>query len=203
MEVSNFVSMTKEQAHLFFPHSSGDDLEELWEQRLFEQKQFFLTRPPLHMVWMSKLKKLEQQYNAFLTLTDQEREEEKIQHDLEIEIGFSEEFVTAFHQFHKQRNVHKSELLKAQNYSELVRSVEEWLKTEFIYAEYWLHAESEGNEITVIRSKEPDPMELLKELKETEILIESAMINDLKKNYNILSENVKKEVKRLTLLSKV
>lgn len=195
--------MTKEQAHLFFPNSPGDDLRDLWEQRFFEQKQFFLTRPPIQLVWMSRLKKLEQQYNAFLILTNQEKPGEKILRNLKREMIFSDEFITAFHQFHKQRNEFKSELLRAQTYLELVHVIEEWLKTEFTYAEYWSFNKSESSEIEVIRSKEPDPMELLKELKETEILIQSSVIKDLKENYNILSENVKKEVKRLTLLTKV
>ncbi|RYM33533.1 hypothetical protein ERX46_11380 [Brumimicrobium glaciale] len=195
--------MTKEQAHLFFPNPKEEDLEDLWEQRLFEQKQFFLTRPPLRLVWMSRLKKLEKQFEAYLVLIDQENPKENIQNHLESEIIFSDEFVAAFHQFHKQRNVYKSKLLQAQTYDALVNVIDEWLATEFLYAEFWKVEESEHNEIEVIRSKEPDPMDLLKDLKETEKLIDSKRIKDLKENYNILSENVKKEVKRLTLLTKV
>lgn len=195
--------MTKEQAHLFFPHTEEDDLEDLWEQRLFEQKQFFLTRPPIRVVWMSRLKKLEKQYQAFLVLTDQESPNEVIHHNLETETVFSDEFVIAFHQFHKQRNIYKSELLKSQTYNELVIAIEDWLTTEFVYAEYWVVEESELDTIEVVRGKEPDPMELLKGLKEVETKINSSEINALKENYNILPEIVKKEVKRLTLLAKV
>src|SRR5690554_3209282 len=63
--------MNKEQAHIFFPHSSEDDLDDLWEQRLFEQKQFFLTRPPIRKVWEGRLNRLAQQHQAYLTLTEQ------------------------------------------------------------------------------------------------------------------------------------
>lgn len=195
--------MTKEQAHLFFPHSEGDDLEDLWEQRFFELKQYFLTHPPIRMVWMSRIKKMEKQYYAFLLLTNQEKPEEKTHTNLDIKTTFSEEFVTAFHQFHKQRNLHKTKLLQAQTCGALVNAIEDWLRTEFLYAEYWTVEESEQNDLKVAKSKEPDPMEFLQDLKKTEILIDSPMIKTLKENYNILSENVKKEVKRLTLLAKV
>ena len=195
--------MTNQQAHLFFPHTSEDDLEDLWEQRLFEQKQFFLTRPPIRIVWMSRLKKLEKQYQGYLVLTDQERQDNIIDNSLKTEIIFPLEFVSAFHEFHKQRNVYKSQLLKAQTYDALVTAVDEWLNTEMVYAKLWIVVESKQDEIEVIQSKEPDPMNLLKDLKETEKLINSPLIEILKENYNILSENVKKEVKRLTLLTKV
>ena len=195
--------MTKEQAQLYFPYSPGDDLEDLWEQRFFEQKQFFLTRPPIQQVWMSRLKKLKQQFNAYLILTDQENLDDVNTIALENEIAFSEEYIAAFHQFHKQRNQYKSALLKAQNYSGLVQVIEDWLKTELSYAHYWSFSKSKDNEIEALISKELDPMEFLKELNSTKDLINSTLIRDLKENYNILSENVKKEVKRLTLLSKI
>ncbi|WP_146194121.1 hypothetical protein [Brumimicrobium oceani] len=195
--------MTKEQAQLFFPYSPGDDLEDLWEQRLFEQKQFFLMRPPIHLVWKSKLKKLEQEYIAFLTLTHQEKESLKPKGNTGISLSFPNDFLSAFNQFHKERNAHKSELLKAQNYPDLVEATENWLQTELSFATYWKLEATALNDIEVIRSKEPDPMELLEELKNTQNLINSSLISDLKQNYNILSENMKKEVKRLTLLSKI
>jgi ribosomal silencing factor RsfS len=195
--------MTKEQADLFFPYSPDDDLEDLWEQRLFEQKQFFLTRPPIRMVWMSRIKKLEKQFQAFLVLTEQEKTEDIVPIQIKNELIFSEYFVAAFHQFHKQRNSYKSELLQAQSYNALVELIERWLSTELEYAKYWIVEESKNNDIEAIRSKEPDPMELLKVLKEAAVLIDSPLIEVLKENYNILPENVKKEVKRLTLLTKV
>lgn len=64
--------MTKKEAHIFFRHSPEDDLEEVWEQRLFKQKQYFLTRVPTPLVWKSKLKRLFNEYRAFLVLTNQE-----------------------------------------------------------------------------------------------------------------------------------
>ncbi|WP_107038850.1 hypothetical protein [Brumimicrobium mesophilum] len=195
--------MTIEQAQIFFPNPSNEDLEDLWEQRFFEQKQFFLTRPPIHQVWKSRIKKLEQQFNAFLVLTEQEKPKGKTHKISNEDSAFSDEFIVAFHQFHKQRNLFKSALLKAQYYSELVQVIENWLKTELSYAQYWSHPESKVNEIEALISKELDPMEFLKELKATEILITSPLIKDLKENYNILPENVKKEVKRLTLLAKL
>ncbi|HLW30364.1 MAG TPA: hypothetical protein VKX29_05870 [Brumimicrobium sp.] len=194
--------MTKEQAHLFFPHSPEDDLEELWEQRFFEQKQFFLTRPPIRKVWEARLKRLSKQFDAYLALTNQ-KEEVVLKKNENIEsIKFTDEFITSFHEFHALRNKKKSILLQAQNISELANAIENWLNIEQSFAIHWSHPLSENNEIEVARSKEPDPMEFLKDLKRTKKLINSTSLDTLKKNYNILSESIKKEVKRLTLLAK-
>lgn len=194
--------MTKEQAYLFFPHSQEDDLEELWELRLFEQKQFFLTHPPLRKVWESRLKRLSKQFAAYLTLTGQKKEviiKEKITLN---NPKFSNEFIASFHEFHTLRNQHKSALLQSKDLTDLANAVENWLNTEHCFAVHWSHSSSEHDTVVVARSKEPDPMELLKELKRTEKIMNSTSLNTLKDNYNNLSESVKKEVKRLTLLAK-
>ncbi|RFC53729.1 hypothetical protein [Brumimicrobium aurantiacum] len=195
--------MTEEQAHLFFPHEPHEDLEDLWEHRLFEQKQFFLTRPPLAKVWNAKIKKLDKQYEAYLVLTEQNRPLSKIDHSLEGVYNFSDQYIEAFHQFHKLRNDFKSELLQAQTFLDLSEVIEEWLKVENKFAQYWSLPSTAENDIEILQGKEPDPMEFLKALKEGHEIIQSPLTKDLKTNYNILPEIVQKEVKRLTLLSKI
>jgi hypothetical protein len=194
--------MTKEQAQLFFPHSSEDDLEDLWEQRLFEQKQFFLTRPPMRKVWTARIKKLSQQFAAYLVLTDQKGDVSSKDELNEERPEFSGDFIASFHAFHVLRNQHKSAVLQAQDLLGLTNAINQWLNTERYFAMHFSYSESEQNEIEVVRSKEPDPMELLKDLKKAEKAINSSSIMALKENYNNLPESVKKEVKRLTLLAK-
>lgn len=194
--------MNKEQAHIFFPHSSEDDLDDLWEQRLFEQKQFFLTRPPIRKVWEGRLNRLAQQHQAYLTLTEQSMVDESPLDITQKQHEFPDDFIAAFHAFHTLRNQHKSKVLQAQNLHDLNNSVHQWLNTEGQFAKHWSHPASEEDQIEVVRGKEPDPMELLKELKKTAKVIDTTSLNVLKENYNNLSESVKKEVKRLTLLAK-
>src|SRR5690554_4428521 len=192
--------MNKEQARLFFPHSPEDDLEDLWEQRLFEQKQFFLTHPPIRKVWKARLNRLTQQYKAYSILIQQP--EEEVTNDIILinENLFPNDFIAAFHAFHALRNQYKAKLLQAQTLNEINNIVHQWLNTEWQFAKHWSLPESEHHEIEVIRSKEPDPMELLKALKDTEKTIQSSSLSILKENYNNLNESIQKEVKRLTLL---
>ncbi|HLV43288.1 MAG TPA: hypothetical protein VKY37_13485 [Brumimicrobium sp.] len=194
--------MIKEQAHLFFAHSPEDDLEELWEQRFFEQKQYFLTRPPIRKVWEGRIRRLYQQYQAYLVLTDQEYREGINTASEEKDVIFSLDFITSFHEFHALRNQHKSIVLQAHDLDGLNDAIKQWLNTEKKFSIYWSHPASIEDTIEVARSKEPDPMELLKGLKETEKTIGTSTLTALKENYNNLNESVRKEVKRLTLLSK-
>lgn len=194
--------MTKREAFLFLRHSAEDDLEEVWEQLLFMQKQYFLTHAPTPLVWESKLKRLLKKYRAYLVLTDREDIEEKDSPNFSKKINFSDHFIDAFNEFHKLRNQHKSEVLQSQSFFELSDAVMRWLNTELEYAFYWSHPMSKELDIKVFLSKEPDPMQMLKDLKGAKSLLGETSIMGLKNNYNNLDENIKKEVKRLTLLSK-
>ncbi len=194
--------MTKKEAHLFLRHSAEDDLEEVWEQLLFTQKQYFLTHTPTPLVWKSKLKRLFKKYQAFLVLTDQEVSEEMTFKEPVNTIEFPDDFLLAFNVFHESRTQHKSEVLQANSFSALSEAIMRWLGTEIAYASYWSYPASEKLETKVFLSKEPDPMEVLKEIRAVQQRLDAPLIEELKKNYNNLPENIQKEVKRLTLLSK-
>ena len=194
--------MTRSEASLFFRHSAEDDLEEVWEQRFFTQKQYFLTHAPTPLVWRSKLKRLSKEYCAYLVLMEQEEIETNDSSTILKQLSFPENFIDAFHAFHQLKNQHKSEVLQAPSFPELSNAVLRWLNTELEYASYWSCPDSKELEEKVFLSKEPDPMEILKDLQVAKSTIGGTSIEGLKNNYNILPENIKKEVKRLTLLAK-
>ena len=64
--------MTKKEAFLFFPHTDQDDLYDLYEERLFEYKTFFITKFPIEKVYKAKEKKLLQMHEAFTVLSGKE-----------------------------------------------------------------------------------------------------------------------------------
>lgn len=187
-------------AKFYFPFTPEDDLYDLWEERFFEQKQYFLTHTPLRVVWESKIKRLKKTYEAYLLLTDQPYNPIEAKINTEESI-FSEDFIDSFNTFHTLRNQQKTKVLYAQTMDQLVQAVEEWLTTENRFATYWSHPLSEEDEIQAIRSQEIDPMDLLKELKTIKEELNISTLAELKKNYKNLPENVRKEVKRLTLLA--
>lgn len=194
--------MTKREAHLFLSHSEDENIEDVWEQLFFSQKQYFLTHTPTPLVWESKLKRLFKKYCAYLVLTDQEYIEIDRSLDFSKNIDFQNDFINAFNEFHRLRNQHKSEVLRANSFSELSDAIKRWLNTELEYALYWSYPLSKDLDIQVFLSKEPDPMQILEDLKVTKNKLGKTSILELKNNYNILPENIQKEVKRLTLLSK-
>jgi hypothetical protein len=192
--------MTQKEARLYFPHDSEDDLDDLWEERLFEQKQFFLTRPPLAKVFQAKLKKLEFQYQAYLILKNDTDKIRFLSSEKEY-YSFPKNLIECFNTYHSQRNQFKQELLKTIDFEPLKRVISSWLEMEAAYAEQWSTEKSLDLEIEVIKSKEPDPMELLKGLKQAaQKNIET--FTSLQSRLNDVNEMVLKEVKRLTLLAK-
>jgi hypothetical protein len=192
--------MTKKEALLFFPHEKDDDLEDLWEERLFEQKQFFLTRPPLAKVFRSRLKKLEKQHAAYLTLIEDSIPVITLD-NVNLNFNFSTEIIAAFNDYHSLRNDFKHKLLKASDFVSLKKIVESWLIMEQAYHTMWSYPASINADIEVAKSKEPDPMIVLENLKRLFSEKNIKTFNDLQSHYNDLGEVIRKEVKRLTLLS--
>lgn len=188
--------MTNSEAKIFFPFNEGDNLEELWEQLFFEQKQFFLTRPPIEQVFKSRIAKLLKQYEAYLLLGGDAVSNTPIALDKETE--FSSEVLASYRLFHSYRNAFKSKVLQAQHPEDLSKVIEAWTAMEKKYHKLWSLDESKLNEIKVTLSKEPDPMEILKAIKE--VAGEELTFNDLHSRYALLPDLLQNEVKRLTLL---
>lgn len=189
--------MTNSEAKIFFPFNEGDDLEELWEQRFFEQKQFFLTRPPMEKVFKSRIAKLLKQYDAYLLLGGEAVKNAPV--NLEEKIVFSESVLASYRLFHNYRNAFKSKVLQVQHPENLSQVIEAWTAMEKEYHKLWSNEESKMNETQVTLSKEPDPMEVLKAIKE--VGGEELVFSDLHSRYALLPEILQNEVKRLTLLS--
>lgn len=193
--------MNNKEALLFFPHKEGDDLDDLWEERLFKQKQFFLTRPPIAKVFRSRLKKLEKQHLAYLALTENTDNIKSIETS-DVDYDFSEDIIEAFNRYHELRNSFKHELLKAMDFVSLKKVIESWLQMESKYYSLWENADSLSDDIQVTKSKEPDPMVLLEKLKEMSTRENISLFTDLHSRYKDTDEVIRNEVKRLTLLSK-
>ena len=64
--------------HLFFPHRVGDDLEDRYEELLFEDKQFFTTRAIVPKVFRARLEKIRKREEAFRRISGIHSEEKRI-----------------------------------------------------------------------------------------------------------------------------
>lgn len=192
--------MDRSEALLFFPVETDEDLLDLYEERLFEVKQFLLTRPPIAKVFQSKIKKLEKMQTAYEVLADK-KEITEVDSQILPKPDFSNVVISCFHELHKYRTAIKSQVLSSQSVPVLSSVIDEWLTVELMYQENWVYPEVSNDSQDVIISKEPDPMELLAGLKKwdtNEPPIKS--FKELKEAYSFLPNEVQLEVKRLTLL---
>lgn len=191
-----------QEAKLFFTYDSSLEIDDAWDEHFFAKKQYFLTHVPIPKVWHSKLHRLNKENEAYLVLSNQQPHPVILKNKEEERLVFPEDFIAAFHLFHQHRNRYKTRVAQAFEIATLTEIIQKWLSMETQYAKYWEVQESEQLQVMVAQSKEPDPMEWLALLQSTQQHLSSNNIHILKRNFKKLSEEFKKEVKRLTLLAK-
>lgn len=188
--------MTIEEAKLFFPFDEADDLSDLYSERLFEHKQFFLSKTPVRKVFEARLEKLLQMDKAYRAIT---KNETSSSHSEQIEtINFPDTILTAFNQWEELKGKSKQQIMLSPTASSLQKSVLNYLKLVDEYRLKWYTEDEIDVEISQL-SKDEDPMEILTEIKsfEKEGGIYFEDILKLGTNSFLL-----KEMKRLSLLVK-
>lgn len=197
--------MDRTSAVLILGAKEEDDLDELWEERLFEHKQFFLTRPPILKVWEARLDKLQKQYRAYCHLSSSEVKEgiEKLVSKETKNELLEQDMLTVFNKHFATRSSFKLRLNQSYNVLEVIRVVRQWIAEELNYAQKWFCEEAlNDKERNVVVSKEPDPMEILEALKKWQEGVGNESQNNICSAYSFLPEILKNEVKRLTSLYK-
>lgn len=180
--------MSPEELIIYFPHSADDDLEELYDERLFEYKQFFATRAVIPKVFKARLEKLNKMEQAYLQLSDQE----EVATVSCLQVNFSENALDAFNLFEREKGIRKIRLLKATSGAEIKTAVECLID---LYHSFYLNWEPLQDEMEVLVGKEPDSMDVLDALrKESEKGI--CTFQELKDTQN---ELLRKEMKRVSL----
>ncbi|MBI1837249.1 MAG: hypothetical protein HYR91_08300 [Flavobacteriia bacterium] len=196
--------MTKEEAYLFFSFTDEDELEEVYEQQLFDYKQFFISKNPIRKVFRAKVQKMKKMHEAYLLLEGEEANEGDFE-----KISFSFESKTiedTFNHAHFVRNQFKQKIQFAKSARELEFIISNYIEFQTKYLQSWIEIDLENDE-TVLVSKEPDVMGLLKAIRSCkEIGIRTFV--DLKekaeeKNENIFLKMLLMEAKRLSLLRKM
>lgn len=186
--------MNKSEALLYFPVSEEDSLEDLYEQKVFEWKNFFVHRFPVTKLFTAKCVQLSFQEEAYELLSGE-------RHVPELPV-FPDEFPSnleaAFHQFQEERNRFKALLFQAESLSQILALVGMMPKMTRGYAQVWdfPHEKLDG----VVVSKEPDPMDLLEALHEAKELgvEEVSQVGHLPETHLVLQES-----KRLSLWLKM
>jgi hypothetical protein len=173
-----------------------DDLIDLYEEKIFEFKQYFLSKTPIFKLFESKLSKLEKIGIAYNLLTNINVEftETKLEFN-----GSQLEILANYLYFQEEKNRIKTKISNSENALELVSWVKNLLELEKTNAQHWFsEIEIDAN---ILVSKEPNPMEILEGIK---IYQQNSGFNfdQLKKLENNPPEILIQEMKRLSLLFK-
>jgi hypothetical protein len=173
-----------------------EDLIDLYEEKIFELKQYFLSKTPIFKLFESKLSKLEKIGKAYNFLNNQTFELVEIDLDF---IPIQDDVLSSYLHFQAQKNLLKTRISNSNDAFETILWVNQLLALEKSNAEIWFsEIEIDAN---ILVSKEPNPMEILEGIK---IFNQNGGTNfdQLKKLENNPPEILIQEMKRLSLLFK-
>ncbi|MCO5259489.1 MAG: hypothetical protein M9916_05035 [Crocinitomicaceae bacterium] len=195
--------MTIDEAKLFFPFEEGDDLEELYDERFFEYKNFFLSKIPIKKVVESKLNRLVQLDKAYRFL-QQELNNVRIPEpsidwsEVNKAIEFPNNVLKAFNQWEELKGKCKQQIAVATAIENLFKAVNEFVAVTNSYRAKWVTEQEIDIEVSQL-SKEEDAMQVYAEIKQFNEKGGTTFDDILLVNDNLF---LLKEMKRLSLLAK-
>jgi len=137
-----------------------DDLQDAFEFHLFDYKKQLLTLAPIDKLIAPKLKKIKQLQEAFLLLGGEIDEISISTFEL---VSPSENILDSFKAYQDVRNNFKKLLSQSNSHEEIENFCQYLVAYEKMYASCWFTDEVNTSEIV---SKEPDPMDVLKAIRE-------------------------------------
>ena len=186
--------MTQEEAVIYLPIDEENDLQDLYDEKLFELKQFFLNRFPMSKLINARLTKFQNVEEAFTVLGGT------------VEVGGLEmsnidlpEF-NSIHDlyiwFNQEKNSLRLRLSSAQSYNQVRYVLDEYLRITVHYSKYWRIPVDEKDMGMIKIGVEPNPMDIQSALTE----ISTIEKLDAKHILTLPDENsLKSEAKRLSL----
>lgn len=175
-----------------------EEIEEQFEQLLFERKKFFLQKTPIHKLFEPKLRSIQQIIKAYELLSEEKLDNvpQLITSDFQFD---SSNLLMSFNTYHQYRNQLKQKLINASHFNDIEQVTTELMKLESTYASFWYHDELDTQQTIV--GAFPDEIELLSSLKKY-LELGGKSFEDLKKMKNNPPEILIQEMKRLSLLYK-
>ena len=191
--------MTKKEALLFFPLPQDEDIEDFYEELLFEYKQFFISKFPINKVFIAKEKKMLQMHEAYLLLGGEKKYRDFL--NFEIPITLPPTIKECFEIYQQNRNLLKSKILKASTFYEITSFINCLLELQHIYNSKWINV-SHLPDTEIQISNEPDPMTLILAIKDFNSK-GGITFDDLNALRNISPNLLLNEAKRLSLSTKI
>lgn len=176
--------MTQREASDLLELDAYEDLEEAFEFKLFEFKQFLMSKVPFEKTYAARLKQLEKIQSAYTTLGG---ESPNSNHDFDIKLDKPGDLLECWNRHQDAIIEWKLNLGNANSLVELKDLMDARLKMYKWYATNWVNLVNViPQEMEVKASVEYDPMDILKAIK-------------ARKKDKDLDEMLLKETKRLIL----
>ena len=108
--------MTREDALLYLPFEDEDELEDLYEDKLFEFKQKVLVAAPSTKLYQYHLTKLSKVHAAYLHLTASANPERTIEYTAKVN---QDSLISAWRDFNRNKNELKLKLVNTFSFSDI------------------------------------------------------------------------------------
>lgn len=186
--------MKETEARLYFPESEEESIEELYEQKVFEWKNFFVNRFPVSKLFSAKLIQMATLQEAYEVLTNHESKVRAVDYNS----AFPSTLKEAFLHFEKERSRFKQRLFQSDTLAQILVVAGPFVAVTSEYAKVWRTDTDDFHGVVV--SKETDVMDLLKALDDAEHMgvTKASDIFKLPENHLVQSE-----MKRLSLWIKM
>ena len=156
--------MKEKEIQLYFPHTKDDNIDDIYDEKLFEFKQFFLNKPTIPKVFKAKIEKIKKFETAFRELKKQTNKLTENKHSNYSQLKTEGvNILETFNNYQKTKNKFKLLILNANNSTALIEVIENLMEITFDYLHKWPYIK---NEEKIILSKEPNPMDILSSIKE-------------------------------------
>ncbi len=185
--------MTPQEASIHLPFEDLTEIDNVFENKLFEFKQFFLQKTIIDKVFKSKLEKLKLLQTAYQVLT--KNEEENSIHFEKKHLIESNVILIVFNNYEKNKNEIRLGISHSVSSYELIQNIENLLDLYNEYLQKWPEIEY-NNEIFI--SKEKDPMELYYAIQDFS-QNGGIFFEDILNSINKCPEILQNECKRLSL----
>ena len=185
--------MNSEEALIYLPIDNENDAHDLYDEKLFELKQFFLNRFPMSKVINARMSKFSKIEDAYVALGGELPEVTNPQ--IKSYPSFD-----SIHELYKWYNLEKNsvrlQLSLAKSLKEIWNALNEYVRLTREFATYWQVPVDESDQSIIKLSVEPNPMDIQTAL--------NALSDQEKLNseyiFTLPDENcLKSEAKRLSL----
>lgn len=185
--------MNREEALIYLPVDDENDAQDLYEEKLFELKQFFLNRFPMTKLVNARLSKFGKIEEAYRALGGGIQETSNI---MSVSYPAFDSIHDLYSWYNREKNALRLQLLSAGFLDEVARVLDEYILTTRHYAVYWKVTVNEVDKSEIKLGIEPNPMDIQSALN---ILSDQKKL-DSEYIFSLPDENcLKSEAKRLSL----